>query len=199
MSFYRPLAIAIGVAAAASIPLQSAVRRAFETPAPKQARADRPQPARAAPPSKHGPVPVLKAELGTSPASTAPPQRVDPLGNPIIGEEHREVTASGDKLYSAELAPGYDDVRPLSEADELTEPQEGAPAQPKPLPKRPRPDPRQYGYESLEAMEATLRRRLKIPDDLGVALSTEERDGRQGVVIDVFPRNGVEGATRERL
>ena len=191
MKTHRTTVIVLGLAAAAALLGFGVLSRARPAPTPKHSA----RPSMSVESPRHrpqGPVPVLHAELGASPRANAAPGRTDRLGNPIVAEERCELAASGNEVCDAELAPGYDDIRPL--------PEEGAaddsalPVASEPAAERERPDPHRYGYRSLHDMEQAMRRRLRIPPDARVSLSVEERNGRKGVAIDVIPPEASESS-----
>ena len=49
-------------------------------------------------------------------------------------------------------------------------------------------DPASYGYDSLEAMEFSVREQFGVPDEFDVVLVHEVRDGRDGLGIGIAPR-----------
>ena len=121
-------------------------------------------------------------------AAAEPVRDLDPFGNPILGKPHIETSPTGAVLYAAELAPGHPDALPGAALPEARTPEPELRTSPDdPPPGHARLDPLQYGYDRMSDMERDVRRGLHIPGDHRVVLWAQERDGRQGVAIQVIP------------
>lgn len=143
--------------------------------------------------------PSRASAIGALPAPRVTPEparEIDPFGNPVIGKPHIETSADGAVMYGAELAPGYEDALPIALPLDPAMPQDDVRRGPgEPPPGHQRLDPTQYGYKTMPDMERDVRRGLHVPDGYRIALWGQERNGRQGVAIEIVPPEEV---ARER-
>jgi len=112
-----------------------------------------------------------------------------PVGEPgadTVIEPTREVHADGTVLTSEAFDPADDATADLSPPppDEVVHTTPGAIDQPPPG--HTPVDPRPFGYASVEALEAALARRLKLPKGKRLHVWSSERDGRRGISISIL-------------
>jgi hypothetical protein len=143
----------------------------------------------AGPKPGRAPVASAIASTGARRVASGPARQIDPFGNPIVGEPHVEISPTGAVLWGAELVPGHEDALPVASLPTGS----GAPeavvrrSPDEPPPGHSRLDPTQYGYKTASEMEHAVRRGLRVPDGYRVVLWAQERNGRQGVAIQIVP------------
>jgi hypothetical protein len=137
------------------------------------------------------------APTSTARATPEPASEIDRFGNPILGKPHIETSSDGTVVSGAELASGYNDALPIAAVTDLGPPENAVRTHPdEPPPGHSKLDPAQYGYRSMTDMERDVRRGLHVPDGYGVTLWAQERDGRQGVAIQIVPPHELARAWR---